>query len=101
MNSSSTNKKDKEIRDLKRKLNNINTQKNFYKKKYNEMKDELEDVIEKEVAKRVKKEIDKLNHQHKLELIEKNQKIFELTNLININSKNSSLPSSKNPIYLN
>lgn len=100
MNSSSTNKKDKEIKDLKRKLNSINTQKNFYKKKYNEMKEELEDVIEKEVAKRLKKEIDKLNHQHKLELMKKNQKIFELTNLININSKNSSLPSSKNPIYV-
>ena len=57
MNSSSTNKKDKEIKELKRKLNNVNTQKNFYKKKYNEMKEDLEDVIEKEVAKRERLQI--------------------------------------------
>lgn len=92
--------KNKEITNLKRKLNNINTQKNFYKKKYNEMKDEMDKIIEKEVAKRLEKEVNKLNHQHKLELMKKNQKIFELTNIININSKNSSLPSSRNPIYI-
>ena len=88
------------INSLKSKINNINTQKNWYKNKYNNLKNNIDEIIEKEVNKRIDKEIKKVNHLHKLELIKKNQQIFELTNELNINSNNSSLPSSRNPIYV-
>ena len=68
------------INSLKSKINNINTQKNWYKNKYNNLKNNIDKIIEKEVNKRIDKEIKKVNHLHELELIKKNQQIFELTN---------------------
>lgn len=61
--------------------------------------DYLQKSVEKAINKAVEEAITKLNKEHEKEVKALNQRIFELETRLNINSTNSSLPSSKNPIY--
>ena len=69
---------------------------NYQLRKRLEKKDkEIDEKIEQAVTKAVAKVVEKYEKIIK----EKDQRIFELENRLNINSDNSSLPSSQTPIY--
>lgn len=59
----------------------------------------LQENIEKSIGKAVAKATDEVKKEYEKEIKRLNQRIFELETRLNINSTNSSLPSSKNPIY--
>ena len=73
---------------------------NYTLRKRLEKKDkELDEKIEKAVKSAVDKAVAKVTEKYEKIIKEKDQRIFELESRLNINSNNSSLPSSKNPIY--
>lgn len=65
------------------------------KAKYNYLQNNIESAIAKAVSKATKE----VKKEYEQEIKRLNQRIFELETKLNINSTNSSLPSSKNPIY--
>ena len=79
--------KDK-LEEQKEKTKNAEYNLKYYKEK-------LENRIQSEITKAVKDITDK----YEAIIKEKDQRIFELENRLNINSDNSSLPSSQTPIY--
>lgn len=65
------------------------------KLKYKYFQGSVEDAI----ARAVSKVTGEVKDEYEKEIKKLNQRIFELETRLNINSTNSSLPSSKNPIY--
>lgn len=56
-------------------------------------------TIESKIQKEVKKAVEQVTKHYEKIIKEKDQRIFELETRLNINSSNSSLPSSKDPLY--
>lgn len=87
---------------LEKKVIELEDRVEFYKEKAKQSeknlkyyKNNIEDMIEKAVTKAVKEVTDK----YEAIIKDKDQRIFELETRLNINSDNSSLPSSQTPIY--
>lgn len=59
----------------------------------------LQETMEKSITNAVAKTTTLVKEEYEKEIARLNQRIFELEVRLNINSTNSSLPSSKNPIY--
>lgn len=59
----------------------------------------LENNVEKMIKSAVDKAVNQVKIEYEKEIKKLKQRIFELESRLNINSTNSSLPSSKNPIY--
>jgi hypothetical protein len=74
-------------------------EKNRIRTDFNKYKKQTEARIEKAVQNAVNKAVTKITTEYEKIIKEKDQRIFELENRLNINSDNSSLPSSKTPIY--
>ncbi len=85
----------KQVVRLQDNLEHQKQEKKKIKKQFDEYKKNVESIIEKAVNQAVAKVTE---HYEKI-IKEKDQRIFELENRLNINSSNSSLPSSKTPIY--
>lgn len=92
-------KQEKEIAELKDSNFDLEESNKLLKLQYEQLKKTFNSQIEKKVTKSVKKAVDELKKEYDKIMSEKDQRIFELECRLNINSSNSSLPSSKNPIY--
>lgn len=87
---------------LEKKIIELEDRVEFYKEKAKQSekslkyyKKNIEDMIEKAVTKAVKE----VTEKYETIIKEKDQRIFELETRLNINSDNSSLPSSQTPIH--
>lgn len=76
-----------------------NNEKKLYKLRYEKLQKEFDDKLEEMVNKAVTKAVTEVVEQYEKELAKKDQRIFELETRLNIDSSNSSLPSSKTPIH--
>jgi hypothetical protein len=92
-------KQEKKIIDLQDRLAEVTQDRNSLKRKVNKFEEQFEDIINEKVDKKVKEIVTKLVKYYEDIIKEKDQRIFELENRLNINSSNSSLPSSQTPIY--
>lgn len=72
---------------------------NLVELEYKQYRKKMESTLESRIKKEVEKEIKKVTEHYEKIIREKDQRIFELETRLNINSSNSSLPSSKNPLY--
>ena len=86
------------VKDLKKEVNRVNNLQNYYKKGYILLTDDFNKTVDEKVQKEVNKKITIIRHDYDLKITKLNQEVFNLTNRLNLNSKNSSLPGSKNPI---
>lgn len=59
----------------------------------------LQESVEQAISSAVSKATSKVKEEYEKEIKKLNQRIFDLETRLNINSTNSSLPSSKDPIY--
>lgn len=69
------------------------------RKRLEQKEKEFDERIEKAVNNAVEKAVAKVTEKYEKIIKEKDQRIFELETRLNINSDNSSLPSSQTPIY--
>lgn len=69
------------------------------RKRLEQKEKEFEERLEKAVNSAVEKAVAKVTEKYEKIIKEKEQRIFELETRLNINSDNSSLPSSQTPIY--
>ncbi len=88
-------KLEKKIIQQRERIEDLTNERNQLKKKIKE----LESLIDEKIEKAVAKASESITEKYEKIIQEKDQRIFELENRLNINSTNSSLPSSKNPIY--
>lgn len=92
-------KLEKENIKLKDDLAKAKDEVSLYKFKYEQLEKKFETMIEEKVNKATFQAVAKVTEHYEKILKEKDQRIFELETRLNINSSNSSLPSSKTPIY--
>ncbi len=92
-------KQEKKIIELQDKLAESNREKNILKRKLQNLQDNFDKIIEQKVNKAVNDAVAKVTEKFEKIIKEKDQRIFELENRLNINSSNSSLPSSQTPIH--
>lgn len=74
-------------------------EKKLYKLKYEQLKKNFDKKVEELVDKAVKQAIAQVVEKYEKEIEKKDKRIFELETRLNIDSSNSSLPSSKTPIH--
>lgn len=74
-------------------------EKQLYKLRYEQLQKNFDDKVEEIVKKAVAKAVEEVKKGYEKEIEKREQRIFELENRLNINSSNSSLPSSMNPLY--
>ncbi len=86
---------EKKVVQQRERIEDLTNERNQLKKKIKE----LESLIDEKIEKAVAKASESITEKYEKIIKEKDQRIFELENRLNINSTNSSLPSSKNPIY--
>lgn len=92
-------KLEKENIKLKDSLAKAKNEVSLYKFKYEQLEKKFETMIDEKVNKAVEQAVAKVTEHYEKIIKEKDQRIFELETRLNINSSNSSLPSSKTPIY--
>lgn len=99
-------KLEKENLKLKDRIAEVTQERDLYKfkfnqlqKKYNELEKNIDKIVERKVNQAVEKAVEIVTEKFEKIIREKEQRIFELENRLNINSSNSSLPSSQTPIY--
>lgn len=76
-------------------IEDLTKERDYFKRKANNLEASIDDAVKKAVE----KAIEELKEYYEAIIKEKDQRIFELEMRLNINSSNSSTPSSKNPIY--
>lgn len=86
---------EKKVVQQRERIEDLTNERNQLKKRI----EELESAIDKKIEKAVNKAVENITKDYEKIIKEKDQRIFELESRLNINSTNSSLPSSKNPIY--
>ncbi len=96
---SQVNKLEEKIIKLTDSLAKEKQEKNLYKFKYEQLQKNFDTKLEELVNKAVKQAVDQVTEKYEKEIAKKDKRIFELEKRLNIDSTNSSLPSSKNPIY--
>lgn len=74
-------------------------EKQLYKLRYEQLKKNFDEKVEELVQKAVSKAVEDVKKVYEKETEKRDQRIFELENRLNINSSNSSLPSSMNPLH--
>lgn len=84
---------------LSDKLEEEKTRADLIELEYKNYRNTMEKTLERRIEKEVKKAVKEVTEHYEKIIKEKDQRIFELETRLNINSSNSSLPSSKNPIY--
>lgn len=89
----------KENTRLKDQINELKNENKTLRKRLEKKEKEFEEKIKKAVNSAVEKAIIEVRNEYEKIIKEKDQRIFELENRLNINSDNSSLPSSQTPIY--
>lgn len=82
---------------LRKQLNILMMQNKNLKKSYECLEKKVNDIVEKAVKKAVKKALNENTIKYEKKIKELNNTIAKLESKLNINSSNSSLPSSKNP----
>ena len=87
-------KLEKENLQLKDSLAKQRDEASLYKFKYKQLEKKFEKIIEEKVNKAVEQAVAKVTEHYEKIIKEKDQRIFELETRLNINSSNSSLPSS-------
>lgn len=92
-------KQEQEIIELKDKLADKSEENRFLKLKLEKLEEEFEKKVDEKVNNAVNKAIAVVIEKYDKIIAEKDKRIFELECRLNINSDNSSLPSSKDPIY--
>lgn len=99
-------KQEQKIIHLQDKLAEIIQDRDLYKSKLNRLQikydyseNNINKIVEEKIAQSVEKSVTLVTEKFEKIIKEKDQRIFELENRLNINSDNSSLPSSKTPIY--
>ena len=92
-------KQEEKIIKLQDKYAKVNDEKRIYKLQLEYLQKNFDKIIEEKVTKAVEKAKEEIIKHYEKIIKEKDQRIFELESRLNINSSNSSLPSSKNPIY--
>ncbi len=74
-------------------------EKNLYKFKYEQLQKNFDTKLEELVNKAVEKAVTQVTEKYEKEIAKRDKRIFELEARLNIDSTNSSLPSSKTPIH--
>ncbi|MBO5183133.1 MAG: hypothetical protein J6B64_01920 [Bacilli bacterium] len=74
-------------------------EKQLYKLKYEKLKKDFDKKVEELVDRDVKQAIAQVVEKYEKEIEKRDKRIFELETRLNIDSSNSSLPSSKTPIH--
>ena len=92
-------KLEKENTKLRDRNDELRSENNLLKLKYKQLEQNFEKKIDEKVTKAVNETVEKLTKHFEKIINEKDKRIFELETRLNINSSNSSLPSSKNPIH--
>lgn len=92
-------KQEKKIIKLQDKLAEVSEERDLLEFRLKQLEKNFDKAIEEKVNKAVNEAVNKVTKYYEKIIKEKDQRIFELENRLNINSSNSSLPSSKNPIY--
>ena len=99
---SSISKLQMTVTKLEKKIIELEDRVEFYKEKEKQSKKSLKyykNSIENMIEKAVTKAVGEVTEKYEAIIKEKDQRIFELETRLNINSDNSSLPSSQTPIY--
>lgn len=84
---------------LSDKLEEEKTKAKLIELEYKQYRKTMEKTLESRIKKEVEKAVKEVTEYYEKIIKEKDQRIFELETRLNINSSNSSLPSSKDPIY--
>lgn len=92
-------KQEQQIIELKDKLNKTNEENKLLKLKLKKLEKDFDKIVEEKVNNAVNKAVAVVTEKYEQIIAEKDKRIFELECRLNINSSNSSLPSSKDPIY--
>lgn len=92
-------KQEEKIIHLQDKLAKVTQEKSLLQIQLKQLQKNFDKIIEEKINKAVKKAVTQVTEHYEKIIKEKDQRIFELENRLNINSDNSSLPSSQTPIY--
>jgi len=92
-------KQEEKIIKLQDKLAETTQENSLLKLKLKKLQENFDKTIEEKVNKAVELAVAKVTEKYEKIIKDKDQRIFELETRLNINSDNSSLPSSKTPIY--
>lgn len=92
-------KQEKKIIELQDRITEVTEERNNLKRRLDKLENEFEQRLGEKVNKTVNDAVAKVTEHYEKIIKEKDQRIFELENRLNINSSNSSLPSSQTPVY--
>ena len=92
-------KQEQQIIELKDKLAKANEENSLLKFKLDKLEKDFDKMLDEKVNNAVNKAVAIVTEKYEKIIAEKDKRIFELECRLNINSNNSSLPSSKDPIY--